>query len=132
MEGNPNVIVGATLNEIQKKTGHVKIVFENKSERRFFTMSFDGFLLETAGSALDKRVSDVMISSVLGFRTMSQVRSSGEDPHDYRQLLIRMEGSTDDYKVELFAAFRQYKIMSRPMPSVGRVKAAPKKKAVRS
>ncbi len=132
MELNPNVIVGATLNEIQKKADHVKVVFQNDKNGRTFTMSFDGFLLETSGSALGRRVSDVKVSSVLGFRTMTQVRAFGKDPHDYRQLLIQMEGSTDDYKLELFAAFRQYKITSKPISSAGRLKATSKRRTVRS
>jgi hypothetical protein len=132
MEVNPGIIVGTTLNEIQKKSDHVKVVFVNRKEGRTFTMSFDGFLLETAGSALDKRVSDVKISQVLGFRTASQVRSFGKAPHDYRQLLIQIEGSTDDHKLELLGAFKNYKITSRPIAVPGRVKAAAKRKTVRS
>lgn len=132
MEVNPSVVVGATLNEIQKKTDHVKVVFENKALGRIFTMSFDGFLLETAGSALDKRVGDVKISRVLGFRTRSQVKSLGKDPGDYQQLLIQMEGSSDGYKLELLGAFKNYKILPREIVSTGSAKTPAKRKITRS
>jgi hypothetical protein len=133
MEINPSIVVGATLNEIQKKSDHVKMVFENKKIGRVFTMSFDGFLLETAGSALDQRVGDVKISRVLGFRTMSQVRAQGKDPSDYQQLLIQMEGSRDDYKLELLGAFKNYKIMPKAISTTGsRSKGGTKRKTVRS
>jgi hypothetical protein len=118
MEINPSAIIGATLNEIQKKTDTVKLVFENRRTKKLFTMTFDGFLLETAGSALDRRVKDVKINQVLGFRTASQVRSLRRDPHSYRQILIQMLGSTDENKLELLGAFKTYRLSSRPSTPV--------------
>jgi hypothetical protein len=113
MELNPNVIVGTTLSEIQKKSDKVKLVFEHKRTKKAFIMTFDGFLLETVGSALSKKVKDVQLSNVLGFRTSSEVRSLNKDPHKYRQMLIQMEGSTDDNKFELLGAFKNYRLSSR-------------------
>jgi hypothetical protein len=118
MEVNPNAIIGATLNEIQKRADAVKLVFENKKTKKAFTMTFDGFLLETAGSALEKRVKDVKINQALGFRTASQVRALRKDPHGYRQILIQMLGSTEENKLELLGAFKNYKLSSRPSSSV--------------
>jgi len=83
-------------------------------------MLFDGFLLETAGSALNKKVKNVNLAHVLGFRTSSQVRSLNKDPHNYRQLLIQMDGSTEDNKLELLGAFKSYKISSRGNAAVAR------------
>jgi len=113
MEVNPTVIIGTTLSEIQKKADKVKLVFENRKTKRAFTLTFDGFLLETAGPALNKRVKDVLLSHVLGFRTASQVRSLKKDPHNYRQILIQMDGSTEEYKFELLGAFTKYKLSSK-------------------
>ncbi len=62
MEVDSRLIIGATLNEIQKKTDKVKLVFENKKTKKAFTLTFDGFLLETSGSALEKKVKDVQLS----------------------------------------------------------------------
>jgi hypothetical protein len=118
MEVSPDIIIGATLNEIQKKADVVKLVFENKKARKLFTMTFDGFLLETAGSALDKRVKDVKINQVLGFRTVSQLRSLRKNPHNYRQIFIQMLGSTDENKLELLGAFKRYRLSSKPSISV--------------
>jgi hypothetical protein len=110
MEFDPTIIVGTTLEEIQKKPDLVKVVFENKRTRQTLTLSFDGVLLETAGSSLNKRVEEVKINQVLGFRTSTQLLSQRKNPQKYRELLIRMEGSTDDYKLELVGAFMQDKI----------------------
>src|ERR1700722_693127 len=101
MELDPTIIIGTTVEEIQKKPDLVKVVFENKRTRKTLTLSFDGVLLETAGSSLNKRVEDVKINQVLGFRTSTQLLSQRKNPQRYRELLIRMEGSTDDYKLEL-------------------------------
>jgi hypothetical protein len=110
MEFNPTIIVGMTLEEIQKKPDLVKVVFENKRTRQTVTLSFDGVLLETGGSSLNKRVEDLKINQVLGFRTSTQLLSQRKNPQRYRELLIRMEGSTDDYKLELVGAFLPGKI----------------------
>jgi len=118
MEVDSKLIVGATLNEIQKKTDKVKLVFENKRTKKAFTMTFDGFLLETSGSALEKKVKDVQLSHVLGFRTLSQVRTLHKKPQDYQQILIQMEGSTEDYKLELLGAFKNnYRLSSKSKTS---------------
>ncbi|HVU55377.1 MAG TPA: hypothetical protein VHD83_09995 [Puia sp.] len=114
------VIIGATLSEIQKKTDKVKLVFENKRSKKAFTLTFDGFLLETAGPALNRKVKDILYSNVLGFRTLSQVRSLHKSPNKYRQILIQMEGSTEDHKLELLGAFKALKLSSRtPRLSTG-------------
>ena len=110
------------MNEIQKKTDKVKLVFENKRTKKAYTMVFDGFLLETSGSALEKRVKDVQLSQVLGFRTRSQVQTLHKNPHDYQQILIQMEGSTEDYKLELLGAFRNnYRLSSKSMTPTARL-----------
>jgi hypothetical protein len=107
------VIMGTTLREIQKKTDKVRLVFENKTARKSYTVTFDGILLETASPALNRRVRDVQVNNVLGFRTVSELRSHHKNPDNYRQILIRMEGSTEENKLELLGAFKLNTLNSR-------------------
>ncbi|HEV2354218.1 MAG TPA: hypothetical protein VGR89_08245 [Puia sp.] len=107
------VIIGATLSEIQKKTDKVRLVFEDKTARKSYTVTFDGILLETASPPLNRRVRDVQVNNVLGFRAVSELRSHHKNPNKYKQILIRMEGSTDDNKLELLGAFKLNTLSSR-------------------
>jgi hypothetical protein len=102
-----NVIVGTKLNEIQKKSDEVKLVFENH------ILIFKGLLFETSASTLNKRVKNVQVNNTLGFRATSQLRHLNRNPENYRQLFIQMEGSDDDNKLELLGAVRNYKILPR-------------------
>jgi hypothetical protein len=49
MEVDKSVIVGATLNEIQKKTDRVKLVFENKRTKKIFTVNLTAFCWKPQG-----------------------------------------------------------------------------------
>jgi hypothetical protein len=114
-----NVIVGTQLNEIQKKSDEVKLVFQNQQSKKCYALTFNGLLFETSGSALNKRVKNIQFDNTLGFRAISQLRHLNKDPHKYRQIFIQMEGSDDNNKMELLAAFSDYKLshVRRTAPS---------------
>lgn len=103
-----DVIVGAKLREIQKKSDEVTLVFE-KTHKKYFLI-LRGLLFETSGSALNKRVKDFQVNGHLGFRAISQLRNLNRNPDNYKQMYIQMEGSDELNKLELLGAFRNYKI----------------------
>jgi hypothetical protein len=112
MEVN-NVIIGAKLSEIQKKPDKVKLVFENNHTKKNYTLTFNGFLLETSDSVLNKRVKNIQFDNVLGFRVFAHLRDLNRNPQNYTQMYIQMEGSNEEKKRELLGAVRNYKISSR-------------------
>lgn len=118
-----NVIVGTKLNEIQKKSDEVKLVFENH------ILIFKGLLFETSASTLNKRVKNVQLNNTLGFRAISQLRHLNRNPENYRQLFIQMEGSDDNNKLELLGALRNYRILPRRRPTLTQ-KSNPRKEVV--
>jgi hypothetical protein len=107
-----NVIVGSKLNEIRKRPDVVKLFFENLKTNKVYILSFKGLLFETSGSTLNRRVRNIQFNNALGFRATSQLRFLNRNPQNYRQLFIQMEGSNDN-KLELLGAFRNYKISSK-------------------
>jgi hypothetical protein len=116
MEVN-NLIIGSKLSEIQKKPDNVKLVFENSRKGKTYFLSFDGILLETSGSSLNRRVRAIQIDNTLGFRVSSQLRHLHKNPQNYQQIFIQMEGSNEANKLELLGAFKNYKILSRTQGS---------------
>lgn len=108
-----DVIVGTKLNEIQKKSDGVKLVFENTTTHRVFVLTFNGLLFETSTPTLNKRVKHIQVNNALGFRALSQLRNLNLNPENYRQLFIQMEGSDDNNKLELIGAFGKYRISAR-------------------
>ncbi len=104
------LIVGSRLNEIQKKPNKVKLVFENTKTGETYALAFDGLLFETTGSALNRKVQNVQLGNVLGFKALTQLRYLDENPEDYNQLFIQMDGSTDEIKFELIGAARNLKL----------------------
>lgn len=105
-----NIIVGSRLNEIHKKPDEVKLVFENSKTNKAYILTFEGLLFETSGSTLNRKVKNVQLNDTLGFRATTQLRHLHKNPENYRQLFIQMEGSSDDNKLELVGALRNYKI----------------------
>ena len=78
-------------------------------------MTFEGLLFETSTPSLNRRVKNIELDDVLGFRVISQsqLRTLHKNPTNYRQLFIRMEGSNDDNKIELLGAFKKYKLSQK-------------------
>ena len=108
-----NNVIGTKLNEIQKKPDSIKLVFKNTSNGKSYVLFFDGILLETSGSSLNRKVKNIQIDEILGFKTSTQLRHLKKNPNNYKQLFIQMEGSNEDNKFELLGAFKNYKISSR-------------------
>jgi len=104
-------VVGTKLNEIQKRPDEVKLVFQ-KNDGNTYVLTFKGLLFETSSSTLNKKVINVQLKNNLGFRALSQLRYLHRNPGNYKQLFIQMEGSSDDNKIELLGALRNYKISS--------------------
>jgi len=107
------VIVGTKLNEIQKKSDGVKLVFENTDTQKVYVLTFKGLLFETSTPTLDRRVKTVKLNNVLGFRAISQLRNLKRDPNSYRQLFIQMDESNDNNKLELIGALTNYRVSLR-------------------
>jgi hypothetical protein len=108
-----NAIVGAKLNEIQKKADEVKLFFEHAATHKIYVLTFEGLLFETSTPSLNRRVKNIELDDVLGFRVIAQLRTLHKNPTNYRQLFIRMEGSTDDNKIELLGALKNYKLSQK-------------------
>lgn len=108
-----NVIVGSKLNEIQKKPDEVKLVFEDMKSHKIYVLTFNGLLFETAGLILNKKVRNIQLKDRLGFRALSNLRSLDISPKDYQQLYIQMEGSSEDNKLELIGAMRNFRLSPR-------------------
>jgi len=117
MDGD-KVIMGTTLNEIQKKPDEVKLIFEHPKTKKTYVLSFRGLLFETSGSTLNRRVKNIEVNETLGYRATSQLRHLNRNPNNYRQIFIQMEGSNDNNKLELLGAFRNYKISPRRQSTV--------------
>ncbi len=119
------VIIGTKLNEIQKRSDGVKLVFEDTKAKKIYILTFTGLLFETSTPTLNKRVNKIQLNNVLGYRAMSQLRHQKLNPHKYRQLFIQMEGSNENNKLELLGALTNYRVSSRS-PSTARKTAAKK------
>ena len=114
-----NLIVGAKLSEIQKKSDEVKLVFENSKTSKTYVLTFKGLLFETSASTLNRRVKNVQLNNTLGFRATSQLRHLNRNPENYRQLFIQMEGSDDNNKLELLGVLRSYRMSPRRITTLG-------------
>ena len=108
-----SAIVGAKLNEIKKKDDEVKLYFEHTASHKIYVLTFEGLLFETSTPSLNKLVKNIELDDLLGFRVMSQLRTLHKNPTNYRQLFIRMEGSTDENKIELLGALKNYKLSQK-------------------
>lgn len=127
------IIIGTKLNEIQKKSDDVRLVFENTKSNKVYVLTFKGLLFETSNPTLNRRVKSVNLNSTLGFRAMSQIRHLNRNPNNYRQLFIQMEGSNDNNKIELLGALRSYKVSPLKQATVqtkSATKVSPSKKVV--
>lgn len=129
-----DVIIGTRLNEIQKKSDDVKLVFEDTKTNKVYILTFKGLLFETSAPTLNRRVKNIQLNNTLGFRATSQLRHLNRNPENYRQLFIQMEGSDDNHKLELLGALRNYRVSPRRQATVSNRTAAKRtsiKKSVR-
>jgi hypothetical protein len=121
------IIVGTILNEIQKKSDEIKLVFEDTILNRVYVLTFKGLLFETSSPTLNKRVKKVQLTNVLGFRALAQLQHQNLNLNHYRQLFIQMEGSNDNNKLELLGALKDYKVSARRKASVKKPLTSKKK-----
>lgn len=106
-----NNIIGYKLTEIQKKAKETILLFSKRGTGEKLKLSYNrGLLFETPTPATDKKVIKVDLKTVLGFKAMTELRNQNMNPNEFQQLLIEMEGSTSDYKIELICVFRQHKL----------------------
>ncbi len=103
-------IIGTILNEIQKKSDDVQLVFEDTKNNKVYVLIFKGLLFETSNPTLNGRVKDINLNRTPGFRALSQLRHFNLHPKNYRQLFIQMEGFNENNKLELPGALNDYKI----------------------
>ena len=102
-----NKLVGYKLTEIQKTRFEIKLLFKRQGVGEKLILSFDGFLFETPSPAINKKVQRIEVKNVLGFKALTELRHQKLNTADYKQLLIEMEGSTGDYKIELIGVFKK-------------------------
>ena len=104
------IITGQKLIEIQKGVNLIKIVFENNLDQSNTILSFQGYLFETNISVLNRKVEYANLRNTLGFKAVAQLRYDKQDFTAFKQLLIQMEGTDDENKIELIAVFKSYTI----------------------
>jgi len=108
-------ITGFRLVEIQKGVGLIKLAFENEADHSLVVVSFDGYLFETNISVLNRKVEYANLRKVLGFKALAQLRFDNKNISDYQQLLIQMEGTDDENKIELIAVFKSFSLSEKTL-----------------
>ncbi len=103
-------ITGFKLVEIQKGIDLIKLAFENELDHNAIVLSFKGYLFETNISVLNRKVEYANLRKVLGFKAVAQLRFDHQDISKFQQLLIQMEGTDDENKIELIAVFNNYSL----------------------
>lgn len=103
-----NRIVGYELKEIQKRDFNTKLIFRNPHNGQHYNFTFEGLFFETPFPVLNKKVERIELSDDVGFKARTQLVYLGYNPWDYKELVIKMSGSTPEYKSELICAFRYY------------------------
>jgi hypothetical protein len=101
---------GCLMNEISKQGNKVTLRFFDGIRGKKITMSFEGPIFETPSVNLNSRVLRTDFVSAVGFKVRNQLVHQGKNPEIYKQLLIVLSGSTDDYKCEIICAFQDYQM----------------------
>ena len=100
-------ITGLQLVEIKKNVNDIKLILKDPSTNVKKVLSFEGYLFESGISGLNRRIIQVNVRNVLGFKAVNQLQYDGVNTRDYKQILFEMEGSFDDNKIELIAVFKK-------------------------
>jgi hypothetical protein len=103
-----NRIVGYELKEILKRDFDIKLIFRDPQNGQQYYFIFEGLFFETPFPVLNKKVERIELSDDVGFKARTQLVYLGYNPLDFKELLIKMSGSTVEYKSELICAFRHY------------------------
>lgn len=101
---------GLKLVGIRKDESSIEIEFRTSNSHKTHRLKFRGYLFETPTPALNKKIRRVSLRNVLGFNATTLLRRNSIDPNEYRQLLIEMEGSNENFKIELMCVFRNYEL----------------------
>lgn len=104
-------IIEFKLLKITKTGQSIKLKFFNPKKNKNMQLAYDGFLFETPSIMFyDKSVKKTFYSKNLGFKAITQLRHFNYNVEEYYQLLIVLDGSTDDFKQELTCVFKNYSI----------------------
>jgi hypothetical protein len=103
-----NNITDSQLVEITKKPSNNELVFRLRN-RKNIKLNFKGLMFETTYPAINRKVKHIELRRVLGFKGLTQLRHTGQDPKGYQQLLIQM-GEENEDKIELICVFKTYKL----------------------
>jgi len=110
-----NTIIGLKLIEINKNVDDIKMIFEDANSNVVYILTFKGYLFETGYVALNKRVEHANLRRTLGFKAVTQLRYEGENPAEFKQLLIQMEGSDDENKIEIISVFKEFSLTTKTL-----------------
>ena len=110
-----NTIIGLKLIEINKNVDDIKMIFEDVNSNVVYILTFKGYLFETGYVALNKRVEHANLRRTLGFKAVTQLRYEGENPAEFKQLLIQMEGSDDENKIEIISVFKEFSLTTKTL-----------------
>ena len=98
------------LVEIRKTSNSILLTFEKPRSKKQVQLIFKGLIFETSSFVLNKKVERVELIDILGFKAVTQLKHLGKNPKDYKQLLIKMSGSSEEYKTELICVFKDYQL----------------------
>lgn len=96
----------------------MELVFKNFEAEKNIIMVFNGLVFETTISALNKKVKRIELRNILGFKAVAQLGYQGIKPDGYKQLLMEMEGSSSENKIELICILKDYKMKRLPLEKV--------------
>jgi hypothetical protein len=103
-------INSSKLVEIRKTGGNTELTFEKTTSKKKLHLFFEGFLFETPYPALNRKVERIEMRHVLGFKAITSLQSQHKNPSDYKQLLIQMDQTTDEHKIELICVFKTFQL----------------------
>ncbi|MDI9365769.1 MAG: hypothetical protein QM541_12515 [Flavobacterium sp.] len=103
-----NRIAGYILIEILKKTSGVNLFFKNPANTQVYKLWFDGLIFETPLPVINKKIENIELIQDVGFKARTRLHYLGLNPWNYKQLIIKLSGSTAEYKSELICIFPDY------------------------
>jgi len=101
---------GCSINEITKQGNKVTLRFFDSIREKKITMSYEGPIFETPSVTLNSRVLRADLTQAVGYKARNLLVHQGKNPEMYKQLLIVLSGSTEDYKSEIICAFMDYQM----------------------
>ena len=101
---------GYRLKEIIKRNHKNILLFRKQGSHEKIELFFDGLLFESTSPVANKKVHQVFLEDTLGFRALTELRHQNLNIREYKQLLLKMEDSTNDYKVELICVFKKHRL----------------------